>query len=230
MSRSFRGSLDPGRLRYLLAGPNADTRTWIALGRIGSTPNDRFYAPPYGWILDTEIVSGPLTGELVACRIPSQTPNSIVPPSPGALVVVLFTDGDPNVQCTILGCLNTIDTPAPVSVNGQGVNEAYASANHIVVDPTLGIDAEMGSQVRVSATTRAALIAPQIALSSDTPTQSYVRGENLQTAINNFANALIATNAYTSSSAVVASPTLVAAVTTLANAIAAALSTKIKGE
>jgi hypothetical protein len=228
--RSIRSAIDPSRIRSLLSGPNADTRTWIALGRVDPLPIGRIYTPVYGWVLDVTIITGPLTNEIVPCRFATGTPGIVPPPAPGAMVVVLFTDGDPNVQCSIMGYLTTPDVPAPTTVNGQAITEPYAQANHIVVEPTLGLDAELAGQVRIASAIFSKLLAPFVNLAEDTATQPFVRGTDLQSAINTFANALIAPGAYTSSAPVVASPALVTAVASLASALVGALSTRIKGE
>lgn len=188
--RSLRGALDPARLRTLLSGPNADTRTWIALGRVSDLPDGRIFLPGTGWTIDVVIVSGNLTNEEVPCRIPVTSHGTVIPPDPGALVVVLFTDGDPNVDCTIMGCLTTPDRPAPTSVNGTPITEPYATTNVIAVEPTLGVDAEYGAQVRVSSGVHAKLLGPLVSFADDAATQAYTRGNDLGTALDNLADAL----------------------------------------
>jgi len=69
-----------------------------------------------------------------------------------------------------------------------------------------------------------------MSLAEDLATQPFVRGLDIQTAINNFAAALIAPGAYTSTAPVVASAALITAVASLASAITASLSVRIKGE
>jgi len=230
----IRGVLDIGRLAALLAGPGSDTRSWIAMARVDDDPDAVRFDDGYGWIVDITFVSGELSGEgPVTARVLSPfggADNGMQPPvSRNTEVVVAITDGDPNTQCVIIGCLHNPENSAfPATVNGETVNEAYAAAN-IVGKTASGLNLEMGPKVRVSAQQQATLEAPQIRLADDNAIHPYVFGDDLKSALDNFAAALVAANAYTSTSPVVASATLITATTTLASALTAALSTRIKG-
>ncbi len=233
--RKMRKGIDFGRLREAMAGPGSDTRSWCEMARVDDDPDAVQWIEGVGWVVDVTFTSGQVAGEgPMPCRVLSMfgAPGngSVCPVALGAEVVVMISSGDINVQPVILGFLhNQTDAPLPTTVNSSSVNEGYAAETTIAVSEK-SLDAQFGPNVRVSASSEAKFLAPQVKLADNAATQPFVRGTDLRSAVNNFAQALIATGAYTSSSAVVASATLIAAVNTLASALTSALSTRIKGE
>lgn len=152
----IRRTLDTGRLREGLAGPGADTRTWVALARVDDDPDAIRWDEGTGWVVDVTITSGQLAQEgEVPCRVAASFGASgsgrFEPQLRGAEVVVLITDGDPNVGPVILGVLhNPQSLPVPSSVNGDGIDEAKALDSHILVTP-YGVDEQVGGRWRVIA-------------------------------------------------------------------------------
>lgn len=234
----IRKQFDFGRLREALAGPRADTRSWVELGRVDDDPDAVQFIPGYGWVADVTFVSGDIAGSgPCPCRVLSAFGASgeatICPVALGAEVAVLVTSGDANVQPVIVGFLHNPTVPIPVSVNGTPLDESYAAAN-VTVATAAGFNAQLGPTVRVSATTKASLEAPAIALADENAVQPFVRGTDLQSALNNLANALAAPGAFVSilpaANPITVSLTLGGAITSFTTALAAALSTRIKGE
>jgi hypothetical protein len=233
--RKMRKTIDFGRLRVAMSGPGSDSRSWCEMARVDDDPDAIQWIEGYGWVVDVTFTSGEVGGETeMPCRVLSlfgaPGNGSVCPVARGAEVVVMITSGDINVQPVIIGYLhNPTDAPLPTTVNGSTVNEGYAAATTVVVSDQ-SLDAQFGPNVRVSAATEAKLLAPQVKIADDAATQPFVRGNDVKSAIDSFAQALITAGAYTSSSPVVASAALISAVSTLASALTAALSTRIKGE
>jgi hypothetical protein len=235
----IRKQIDFGRLREALAGPRADSRSWNAIARVDDTPDAVQFIPGYGWVADVTFVSGELGGEgPIPCRVLSffgrPDEATVAPVALGAEVVVMVTDGDVNVQPVILGYLhNPTDSPIPTTVNGVDVSEGYAAAN-VVARSTSGLNAELGPVVRVSATSQFTVEGPQIRLADDTAVQSFVRGQDIETALNNLATALSASGAFVSilpaANPITASPALLTAFLNFGTALAASMSSRIRGE
>lgn len=254
MARKTRKPLDFGRLREALAGPGADTRSWLALARVDDDAEAISYEQDYGWIADVTITTGQLTGEgPIPCRVLSAFSDdeaaTYCPVARGAEVLIAITDGDLAIQPVILGYLhNPTDSPGP-----SGLSESHLQAN-VVVRTTKGLDVgvanngrivfsgddaqiEAEHEIAVSSTNVTVtgdqdlkLLGQALALADDDASQPFMRGHELVSALIAFGNALIASGAYTSSSAVVASATLIAAVADLSASLQSAKSLRIKGE
>jgi len=235
----IRKQIDFGRLREAMAGPRADSRSWNAIARVDDTPDAVQFIPGFGWVADVTFVSGEIAGEgPIPCRVLSYfgRPDeaTVAPVALGAEVVVMVTDGDINVQPVILGYLhNPTDSPIPTVVNGVTVSEAYAAGN-VVARSASGLNAELGPVVRVSATSQLSVEGPQIRLADDTAAQSFVRGQDLQTALNNLTTALSVSGAFVSilpaANPITVSPVLATAISNFATALAASLSVRVRGE
>lgn len=242
----IRRVLDVGRLAALLAGPGSDTRSWIALARVDDDADAVRFEAGYGWIADITFTSGELSTEgPVAARIMSPfggpEEGAHAPVNPGAEVVIAIVDGNPNVQCIVLGYLNNpTDETFPTTVNGTNVTEALAKEKILAKTPA-GLSAEFGPEVHVSAQQEAAFTAPDVRLAEKTASQPFVRGNDLQSAEQQLVSAL---NAYATALAPAGPPAtpvtlgmtqpaataLALALTAFSNAIAASLSTRIRGE
>lgn len=244
-TRKRKPKLDVNRLREAISGPGADPRSWVAIARVDDEPDARRYEPAYGWIVDVTMQSGPLAGEgPVPCRVVSLFGGAgfgaSCPVALGAEVLVLMPDGDPNVQPVVVGYFSNPGEPLPSTVNGQSANEAFAEATAFAKTDA-SVSLEVGPTLRASATSKASVEAPTVALADEAATQPFVRGTDLQTALANLSSAL---NTYatalvppgppatpvTAAQTGPAATALIAALTTFTNAVAASLSTRIVGE
>lgn len=193
--RSGRGSWDVSRLRQALAGPNMDTRTWVAMARVDDDDDAIRWDDHLGFVVDVTIQGGPLdqTGP-IACRFGNpfvaNAGQRSDPPTKGMLVVIMLSEGNPNVACTVIGCLPTPDFAVPTSVNGQTIDEVFAEANHFLVTQH-SVQQEVGEKWRTSATSRATLAAPEVRLVSEDAVQPFVRGTDYADALGRFLDALL---------------------------------------
>lgn len=227
---------DVGRIRESVSGPGIDTRSWIAAARIDDDPDAIQFLPGFGWVADVTFHSGALMGEgPVPCRVLSAfgSPNegTSCPVSRGAEVLVAITDGDLGVQPVILGYLHNPTTdPLPTSVNGQPVNEGTAETT-VFAKTNEGLNAEFGGPVRVSSSVKLSAEAPQVALADENATQSFIRGNDFQTASNAFTAAI---GTFAAGLVPPPPPAVLGALNTAIAAynlaVAAALSTRVRGE
>lgn len=184
-------SIDPHRVVQALRGPGVDTRTWIATARIDDDDDASRWDAEHGWLVDVTFVGGPLDGEgPVTCKVASPIGGAeqgdAHPPPRGCEAVVVLPEGDPNVMPVIVGYVNNADgCRAPGEVQGEELDEDLARATHLrVTNGSLRwqvgeLLALQGETVRV--------VSNDVELTQEAPTQSYVRGEDLQSALNQFA-------------------------------------------
>lgn len=189
-------ALDTNRIRQAISGPGADTRTWIALGRVDSDPDAVRWDPVLGWLADVTFTGGPLDGDgpnvcRVASPIARAGSSEQRPLEGGELVVVLLPDGDANVEPTILGALHSLEAPVPSTVNGTPVDEAYARLTAFLGAPLKNWDVEvLGARLRALGVFRA--LGATVELADEGAAQPYVRGAVLASAVGTFTGALSA--------------------------------------
>lgn len=190
---------DFNRLRAALAGPGADTRAWIAVGRVEDDPDAVRWEDGVGWLADVVIMSGPLatTGEVtcrVMCPFGGDDAINTAPVRSGCVVVVALPDGEANGSPVVLGYLhNTEDCAAASTVNELPIDEAAAADNVLVKTPA-SLEAEYGPTVRVQAKEQMALVAPRVDIAPDDvrgPSgEPFVRGDDYGDALGDFLSAL----------------------------------------
>lgn len=179
------------------AAPGNDPRTWIAIARVDDDPDAiRFRDQedgPVGWVVDVTFQGGPLDQEgPIPCRLGSSfTGNDALRSEPIArdCLVVVMIPGNPNDECTIACQLPTVGCEPPSEVNGTELNEEYALVNHVLVTPH-GVDEQIGGDRRIKTDGTHRILGPSIELADEGAGASYVRGEDLESAINAFADAL----------------------------------------
>lgn len=246
----IRRQVDRGRLAELASGPGTDTRSWIVLARVDDDDDAiRWSGPdgedgPLGWIVDVTIVGG---GDLdqeseIPCRLGTAYARdgeiASNPPSRGCFVIVALPGGGLNCEPTIIGELPTDGCAPPSSVNGTDIDEAYALATHILVT-SLDVDEEIGGDRRVKTgegkTHR--LLGDALELADEGAGQSYVRGNDQQSALDTFLLVLntwaVGVEAGITSGGGTPPPNQMAflqSIQQLRNDLQSALSTKIKGE
>ena len=244
----------------LVASPGIDTRTWIALARVDDDVDAVRWAAedsedgPLGWLVDVTMQGGALDQDgPVTCRVAPYFEGRIDPITPGCLVLVVLSEGSANAQPTIVGVLNEPTCPPPQTVNGDTVNQQLVESTHVFVTPH-AIDEEAQGDIRRTTTGNHRLHGQLVELAAASATQSYVRGEDLQAALDAFADqitinissavATILTTfnkgpavPVTGTEVTAAQATYSANVTAFSTAVAqfkasvqAALSTRIKGE
>lgn len=194
---STRLKVDFGRVGEALAKPGMDPRAWCVMARVDEeTEADQdvlVWDRDLGWLVDVTVVGGPMDGEgPINCRLASFAQGDGVieakPPRSGALVCVIFPNGDPNDDAIIVGELTDDDNPAPMSINGDNIVERNASEGevsaletHITVAPFEDLDQEWRN-VRITGN--------RINLGVPEPEQSFARGNDLADALDNLADAL----------------------------------------
>lgn len=194
MARSrIRTRIDAGRLRELIRGPGADTRTWVFFARVLDTDTAVRWDAELGWLVDVTIVGGQLDGEgPVPCRVAWCYAGDGVgvsePVERGVHVVGIMPEADLNGTPVIVGMLSTPDFPAPTTVNGEDVDADFAKATHLRKSAR-NFDAQFGSLWRAAATDDARLLAQAVKLADDDASQSYVRGEDFADALERFLDA-----------------------------------------
>jgi hypothetical protein len=241
----------------LVRAPGIDERTWIAKARVDEDEDAIRFAGaedqedgPLGWIVDVTFVDGPLANEgPIPCRLSSVFAGPSVfradPVRGGCLVLVAITEGNINTDPIIVGVLSADDCPAPATVNGTDIDEAYALGTHILVTD-LAVDEQVAGDRRVKtgdgATHR--LLGESLELADEGATQPYVRGDSYADSEATFLDALedlvVAINtavglasATAAGGVVIAPPDLLAfteAVSTFKSSRSGYLSTRIKGE
>ena len=204
-----------------------------------SDPDAVRLEPGTGLMADVTPSSGPLASEpAIPCRagVVFGGDGSVKsdPISQGCEVIIAIPDGDPNVSPIIIGALqNPADCAFPEAVNETEIDEAYAQATHIFVTPH-GVDEEVAGDVRVRTPgTHRVLADTLVELAEQGATQSFVRGQDLSSAVSGFTAAMkIYVDAV--SAAVPATSGAGAAfklaIDQFVSGVSAALSTRIKGE
>jgi hypothetical protein len=242
-----RRRVDFGRLREASAGPGADPRVWIALGRIDDDEDAVRWEDELGWVVDVTFSGGGLDQEgPVACRVTSAFGGDGLgrsePPARGVVVVVAIPEGDPNTEPTVLGYLAGPGCAPPSAVNGDDITETKALGTHLLVSDA-AVDWQVEDGIRFKATgssAKARLLAPAVELATQGAGQAFVRGNAQKDALVTFLTALgtwassvetTMTNAPFPKPGLAASlAALQTAITQLKTDLASALSTKIKGE
>jgi hypothetical protein len=188
--------IDFSRLREAVKGPGVDPRVWVCMGRVVDDPDAVVWDDVLGWLCDVEAVDGPLAGsELpLTCRVATgaQGPDIGIhrPPRKGGLVVVVFPSGDQNEDSVILGQLhNEDDAGAPATVNGDTIDEDFATTTHITALPEEDQDEEWAN-VRVTASDDMKLHGKALELGKDGADQAYMRGDDFADAIEDMVDAI----------------------------------------
>ena len=250
-SQRIRRRFDRGRLGQLAEQPGIDPRSWIVLGRVDDDDDAIRWTGtdgedgPLGWIVDVTIGDG---GDLdqeseIPCRLGAAYAREgelrSDPPARGCLVLVAMPCGNLNTEPTIIGELPTDGCAVPGTVNGTDIDEAYALATHILVT-TLDVDEQIDGDRRVKTGGTNRVLGPTLELADEGATQSFVKGDDQQQALDTFLTALD-TWITSVESIMTAAPfpkpgltgpksALSLAISALKNDLSAALSTKIKGE
>lgn len=243
----IRTRFDSGRLRELIRGPGADTRTWLFYGRVDDDDDAVRWEDGIGWVVDVTVVGGPLDGEgPVPCRVgwpyAGDGAGSSSPIERGVLVACLLPEADLNGTPVIVATVSTTERPVPTSVNGETIDGAFSKETHWLVSPH-NVEVEVGSTARVSASDTWKLLAQNVVLADDNAGQSYVRGDDQLDALDNLIDALDAfaqtlatatpappNGALTVASVALAYASLAPALIAAKTALQSALSSRIRGE
>lgn len=248
-----RASLDYGRLREAMAGPGADPRTWVSMGRVDDDedaitfdPNPAQDGTGGGWLIDVTLQGGALDQEgSIPCRVSEAFSGDdrgrIEPFERGCEVLVLIPEGDPNASPVIVGQIhNAGDCQVPNQVNGTDIDEALALATHIFVTPH-AVDEQIDGTRRVKTGDTHRLLGPLLELADEGASQSFVLGNTQKDALDTFAQSVLSAftdlvppgppaTPVTAAQAAAAVITITAAVAQLSADLTGALSDKIKGE
>lgn len=190
----IRSRIDAGRLREMLRGPGADTRTWTFYARVDDDPEAVRWDTTLGWLVDVHVVGGDLDGEgPIVCRVAwpylGDGEGSSAPVARDAHVVCALPEGDPNGVPCVVGFVPAPGSAAPSSVNGQSIDRDLASST-LILRTSHDYQAEVGSLWRTSATDDAKLCAQNVALGDADASQAYVRGDDQLDALNDLVDAL----------------------------------------
>lgn len=194
---SIRRRINTKLMGQASAAPGNDPRTWIAIARVDDDPDAiRFREEedgPVGWVVDVTFQGGPLDQEgPIPCRYGSSFTTSgglrSEPIGRNCLVVVAIP-GNPNDECSIVGQLPTEGCEPPSEVNGTEFTEEYALSNHVLVTPH-GVDEQIEGDRRIKTGGTHRLLGPSIELADEGAGASYVRGEDMESAINAFGDAV----------------------------------------
>lgn len=187
---------DFGRLREASAGPGADTRTWVTLGRVRDADDAIAWIDGSGWVVDVDLSFGDLAGDTdpIACRVAQafggNERGSSVPIERSMEVVVLMPGGDTVASPVIVGILaNRDDQRVPSEVNGETIDLDFAEATHFLVTPK-DVEWQVGSAIRFAATDLARFLAQEVRLADADADQAFVRGNDQLDALNSFLDAL----------------------------------------
>lgn len=173
-----RTSVDFRRVGLGLKMPGIDPRAWLALARVDDDDDAVVWDAELGWLVDVTFVGGSLDGDGPnLCR---QRRGLYEPPHRNGLVLVAVVGGDANMECVILAELDVEDRPAPTTVNGDTIDEAFATRTHIGAFPNEDLDLEF-ENVRVTG---------QMKLGAPDADQPYIRGNDYADAEADFLDAL----------------------------------------
>lgn len=242
------------RLAHAVRAPGIDPRAWVAAGRVETDPDAATFEPKLGWLVDVKLYGGTLDGvEGLPCRWLSIGPGGdgfgeYIPPKLGGEVLVAVTDGDVEANPVILGTLtNEEDAAPPTEINGLPIDPEATASTPAAVSPLdteikrsphsrrEHFDGELHEQGKKVVITADEMIAGLL-LGSPQALKSYVKGEDLATAIGVFVDALAAmldTGANSGGAVVFAGkPAFAAAAAALKTSLSGpgVLSQKIKGE
>lgn len=235
---SVRRRIDMQRLRDATRGPGADTRTWVALGVVDDDDDAIRWETPWGWIVDVTIQGGPLDQETIPCRVPlpfaGDARTQSAPIARGVEVLLLLPEGDPNAMPIAWGMLHNERAPVPDTVNGDDLDEALATSTHVLVTPHAVAEQIEGTRTVKTGDTHQ-ILGPKIELADAGAAQSYVRGDDQKSALDDFLTSFSTWTgavkvAITSLGGALDNTAIDLAVTQLRNGLSGALSSKIKGE
>jgi hypothetical protein len=222
-----------------ISGPGADTRTWIALGRVLERDDAIRWDSELGWLVDLGLL-GEDDGEEITARVAWSYLEAggarVDPPPPGGVCVVVIPAGDLNLEPTIAGYLQTSDLTAPQSIQGEDVDAELARATHLLAT-SRALRWAIEGDVRISSEGTIYLAEPDA-------TQSFVRGEDQRDALRDGFDAVdaviqgLATAPVVSGGSPIGNVSLdpatlaqwAAALAQLRQALTDALSTRIRGE
>lgn len=222
-------------MREAMAGPGSDPRVWLALARVDDADEAQRWDPEFGWLVDVTFVSGELAGEDgIPCRVARSyvgvEEGRIDPPVPNSLVLVAVVDGDPNVEPTIVGALYSAgDFDPPATINGEDVTATVAEAFHLF-RTSKGIRWQVDGDAFLE-------VGGVLYLADPNATQSFVRGDDQQAALDDFFALLNTWGAEVATGITGAGGTappsqaaFIEGIATLRLELQQALSSKIKGE
>lgn len=233
---------DFGRLREASAGPGADTRSWVTLGRVRDADDAVQWIEGSGWVVDVELTFGDLAGDSdpIACRVAQafggNGHGSSVPIKRAMEIVVLMPGGDTVASPVVVGILaNRDDQRVPTEVNGETIDLAFAEATHFLVTPD-NVEWQVGSEIRFAATDLARFLAQEVRLADAEADQAFVRGNDQKNGLVAFLDAFDIFTALVKTQCAANVPpininteAINAASAQLRQALANALSTRIKG-
>lgn len=232
MKRRATQRLDPNRLAQALSRPGNDPRTWVAFARVAEIVFD----VEDGLTVAVDFTGGPLEGErdvpcLIAEPFARAAALGAAPFAVDDQAIVVLPEGDPNVFPVAVGFISMGTQPAPAEVNGTPITAEKLAADHVLVDPSKGLDWEL-STIR--------MVASVLQLAAEAPTQPFVRGldlvsslNSLVAALNTYASALVTAPPATPVTGAQTGPAataLAASLTAFSNSLQATLSSKIVGE
>jgi hypothetical protein len=243
---------DPSLERQAIRGPGVDSRAWGQMCRVvDDADGDAFeWDESLGWLCTMDSVGGPYDGDADNLgRIPSQAQGNGVgyyyPPRATGLVVATIPTGDPNDVMMVVGQLHSEDETAPALaaalINGDtiverdaGDGQVAAAETHMAVFPDEDLDQEWRN-VRITA--------DAMVLGAPDAEQPFVRGNDLESALGDFADAISQfaqdlagsapappNAALTVADAIAASAPLISAAEALKAAFETILSTRINGD
>jgi len=172
------------------AAPGNDPRTWVSIARVDDHDDAITWDDSLGWIVDVTFLGGPLDQDgPVPCRLGSMFVGRSDPPNRGCLVVVVIP-GSTNEECVVVGVLSAEDCPQPLEVNGETIDEDFAKRTHFLVT-TKNVDEQIDGEIRSKSSGDHRILSDgQVLLATQDPSQSFVRGEDFESAINDFASSV----------------------------------------
>ncbi len=242
-----RRGFDPVLMREAIKGPGVDTRSWGSMARVVDDDDlDAFeWDAELGWLSSAVFVGGTLDGDGDnVIRIPSQAQGDGVgyyyPPRATGLVATVLPTADANDLVIEVGQLHNTDETAPAraptTINGDAIVEreaaegqVAAAETHMAVFPDEDLDQEWRN-VRITG--------DAMVLGAPGADQPFVRGTDLDEALDDFADAIsdivtaINTGLQAAGSAIDPASLLLfeTAVETFKNASEQYLSTRITGD
>lgn len=225
--------------------PGIDPRSWVVIARVDDDPDAIRWAAagsedgPLGWLVDCTVQGGPLDQEPInGCRVSSSFDGDgtqrIEPIARDCLVVVVVPEGNVNAEPTIVGVLASAQCDPPDTVNGTTIDEAYALATHILVT-SHAVDQQVAGDIRVKTDGANRVLGATVELADEGATQSFVKGDDQQSALDDWFTAFNTWIALVQTGIVAGGGTLdntaiIQATVQLQQGLSAALSSRIKGE
>jgi hypothetical protein len=185
---------DYNRIANAVSRPGIDPRSWVCMARVDEDEDAIVWDDALGWLVDVTFVGGGSDGEgPINCRVASPSQGSGVgvsrPQRPNGLVIVLIPNGDPNDDAIIVGQLHDVDDfTVPSEVNGDTIVETDASDGEVAADEThitVAPGEDLDQQWR-----NARITADAMVLGAPEADQPFVRGTDLDDALDDLADAI----------------------------------------